>query len=194
MYAFLRGTLIENNPTYAVLDVQGIGYKIFIPPNALSLPLNQTCTLYTSLIIRENAHTLYGFIEDNSRDLFELLIGISGVGPKTALCLLSKFTPNSLQQAVHEQNVALIATVPGIGKKTAERLVFDIRDKLGKICLSTSSIPLNASQHKIQDALQALINLGFSQVHAKKAVEKVIQEGSDTLELSEIITNALRHS
>ncbi len=194
MYAFLRGTLIENNPTYAVIDVQGVGYKVFVPPNALSLPIDKICTLYTSLVIRENAHTLYGFLEDNARELFELLIGISGVGPKTALCLLSKFTPSTLQKAVHEQNVALISTVPGIGKKTAERLLFDIRDKLGKICLANASTPINASQHKIQDALQALINLGFSQAHAKKAVEKVIQEGSDTLELSEIITNALRHS
>lgn len=193
MYAYLKGLLVENNPTYAVLEVAGVGYKIFVPPNALDLPLNQVCTLYTTLVIREQSHTLYGFKEDTAREFFEILIGISGIGPKTALCLLSKFTPSSLQETVLEKNVNLIATVPGIGKKTAERLIFDIQDKLNKVSLETSA-PSNASHKNVQDALQALMNLGFSQNNAKKSIEKVLQNNPEPLELSQMITEALRQA
>lgn len=193
MYAFLKGSLVETNPSYAVLEVGGVGYKIFVPPNALNLPLNQTCTLYTSLVIRENSHTLYGFLEDKSRDLFEVLISISGIGPKTALCLLSRFTPDSLSKTVLEKNATLIATVPGIGKKTAERLIFDIGGKLAKVSIDSPSSS-SSSHQNVQDALQALMNLGFSQNNAKKAVEKVIQNQPESLELSQIITQALRQT
>ena len=193
MYAYLKGKLIENAPTFVILDVNGIGYKISVPPHALHLPLNEECTLYTSFVIRENSQALYGFLETDARDLFEMLIAISGIGPKTALCLLSKFTPASLQKTVLDQNVALIATVPGIGKKTAERLVFDIRDKMTKLSLDQSSaLPL--ADQTLQDALGALMNLGFTQNHAKKALEKVMSDQDGPKELSDIITAALRQN
>ncbi|MCH9633623.1 MAG: Holliday junction ATP-dependent DNA helicase RuvA [Chlamydiae bacterium] len=194
MYAFLKGHVVENNLSYIILDVQGVGYKAFVPLNVINNLPNETCTLYTSLVIRETSHSLYGFPDSDSRDLFETLIGISGIGPKTALCLLSKFTPQSLKQAVLEQNINLIATVPGIGKKTAERLVFDIRDKLNKMPITSSEISSSSSHQNFQDALQALMNLGFSQASAQNAVEKVVNAQPETLELSEIITQALRHS
>jgi Holliday junction DNA helicase RuvA len=193
MYAYLKGLLAENKPTYAVIDVSGVGYKVFIPPNALNLSVGEKCKLYTSLVIRENAHTLYGFLEENARDLFEVLISISGIGPKTALCLLSRFDPESLYRAVKEKNIHLISTVPGIGKKTAERLVFDIGEKLTKISIESPNSSNTSHQH-VQDALQALMNLGFSQNQAKNAVEKVLQNQSEPLELSQMITRALQQT
>lgn len=193
MYSYLKGFLAENKPTYAVIDVSGVGYKVFVPPNALNLPLGEKCKLFTSLVIRENGHTLYGFLEENGRDLFEILITISGVGPKTALCLLSRFDPESLYRAIKEKDVRLISTVPGIGKKTAERLIFDIGEKLTKISIE-SPTSSNTSHHHVQDALQALMNLGFSQSQAKSAIEKVLQNQSEPLELSQIITRALRQT
>lgn len=193
MYAHLKGTLVHNHPTFVVLDVSGVGYKVFVPPNALHLPTDEECTLYTSFVIRENSQALYGFLDPQSRDLFEMLIAISGIGPKTALCLLSKFSPASLQKTIVEQNAALIATVPGIGKKTAERLIFDIRDKMTKVSLDQKETHLPMADQTLQDALGALMNLGFTESHAKKTLEKVMKEGAHD-NLSEIITAALRQN
>lgn len=193
MFAYLKGIVAQNHATYIILEVNNIGYKLLVPPGTISYLASEKCTLHTSLVIRELSQTLYGFKDSNSRDLFELLITINGVGPKTALCILSKFDISMFQKAVQEENIVQISSVPGIGKKTAERLIIDIKDKLNRL---ETPMPedTNQDQHHLQDAMQALMNLGFTQINAKKAIEKVIKNTEEQLELSEIITHALRNN
>ena len=191
MFEYLRGTLIENQISYAVVDVGGVGYKLWIAPSTLSSPVGEECTIYTSFVVRENSQSLYGFVDAASRNLFETLINISGIGPKTGLCILSQFSPDHFRDAVVTENIAQISSVPGLGKRTAEKIILELKDKLLKmptLSKSTSSQP--AGLHL--DAIGALVNLGFSEKAAAKAIEKVSKKSSKKMELSEMITEALR--
>lgn len=191
MFEFLKGTLVENNISYAVLDVHGVGYKIWIAPSTIAFPKGEVCTLYTSFVIRENFQALYGFADPSTRNLFEVLIAVSGIGPKTALCILSQFSANSFRDAIIAENVTLISSVPGLGKKTAEKIILDLKDKLIKKSFiketSSSQLP-----HHHYDAVQALVNLGYSERLASQAIEKVIKNNKEPLELAQLITEALR--
>lgn len=193
MFEFLRGKLVENKISYAVLDVGGVGYKLSIAPSTVSFPLNEVCTLYTSFVVRENSQTLYGFSDPASRDLFETLIHVPGIGPKTALCILSQFTAHSFKEAILTENIALLSSVPGLGKKTAEKITLDLKDKLLKQSFTQEATHSKGS-HNNYDAIQALVNLGYSERSASKAIEKVLKNNSKPLELAEIITEALRAS
>lgn len=190
MFDFLQGQLIEKTLSYAVILVHGVGYKVITTPSSISTPVNQLCTLYTSLIVRENFQALYGFVEKSSRDLFEVLLNVSGIGPKIALCIVSQFTPQAFKDAVVQENIARLSSVPGLGKKTAEKIVLELKDKLMKTHFAPGSITKVNSQS--DDAIQALINLGFSDKNAAKAIEKVMQNHPKAHDLSEIITLALR--
>lgn len=192
MFEYLRGKLIENKHSYAVIDVHGVGYKVWIAPGAFNEPINHECTLYTSFVVRENLQALYGFSTISSRDLFEVLINISGIGPKTALCILSQFTPETFKEVIMTENILKISSVPGIGKKTAEKIIFDLKDKIMKLPISSTSTHTPAHRNHM-DAIQALVNLGFSEKAASKAIETVIKNSSQQMELSEIITTALRN-
>lgn len=191
MYEYLKGTLIENNASYVVIDVQGIGYKVWVPPGTITFRAQENCILFTSFVVRENAQLLYGFSDSSTRNLFEILIQISGVGPKTALCILSQFSASHFKDAVMSENTTLISSVPGLGKKTAEKLILELKDKLFKLPLLHSSGNSKNSSH-YADAIQALVHLGFSEKAAKRAVEKVTKDTERKMELSEIITEALR--
>jgi len=192
MFEFLRGKLVENKASYAVLDVQGVGYKLSIAPGTIAFTLNKECTLFTSFVVRENSQTLYGFSDTSSRNLFEILINVSGIGPKTALCILSQFSADSFKDAIISGNIALLTSVPGLGRKTAEKITLDLKDKLLK--LSFISSPNHATvSHDNYDAIQALVNLGYSERSAAKAIEKVLKNNSEPLELSAMITAALRN-
>lgn len=192
MFDYLRGKLVENHASYAVVDVQGVGYKVLIAPATIPFPLHQECTLYTSFVVRENFQALYGFANVSSRDLFETLIHISGIGPKTALCILSQFSPERFKEAVLSENIVLISSVPGLGKKTAEKIILDLKDKLSKmIFIGSSQEHAHSRQHL--DAIQALVNLGFSDRAAAKAIDKATENGSKQMDISEMITEALRH-
>lgn len=191
MYEYLKGTLIENQASYAIMDVNGVGYKVWIAAGSIPFSINQECLLYTSFVVRENAQILYGFSEKASRDLFETLIHISGIGPKTALCILSQFSADSFKEAVISQNISLISSVPGLGKKTAEKITLDLKDKLLKQSFAKGHMQ-PAGQNHNYDAIQALIHLGYSEKSAAKALEKVLKNNSKPMELSELITEALR--
>ncbi len=191
MFEYLRGTLIENGLSHAVVDVNGVGYKVLIAPSTIAFPLNQECTIYTSFVVRENFQALYGFADAPSRNLFEIVINVSGIGPKIGLCILSQFTPDRFRDAVITDNVTRISSVPGLGKKTAEKIILELKSKLIKMPHSSSQTHHPAHHH--MDAMGALVNLGFSEKAASKAIEKVTSDKSEKMELSEIVTEALRN-
>jgi Holliday junction DNA helicase RuvA len=193
MYAYVKGILIEATPNYAVIETNQIGFYLEIGPSTLSrLPQMGTQTqLFTSLIVRENSQTLYGFLSPGEKQLFEGLLTVSGIGPKLALSLCNHLPPEDLLSALIRKDIPLLTKVPGIGKKTAERLILDLRDKAPTLLSHTPhayQTPLPLDQ-KTTDALSALIHLGYTQGAAQKALSKC----SDGLSLSDLITAALKH-
>ncbi len=188
MYDYFRGTLVEKNDHYAVVDIGGIGYKLIIPSSLCDkLPhVGQNAHLFTSWIVREMSQTLYGFFSKEERDLFELLLTVSGIGPKTALGLIGHFEPSALEDVVRKGNAAALAKAPGIGKKTAEKLLLELKNRL-----KISSISSFTSHS--HDALNALMRLGYSQNSAEQAVKKALKEGSSEEDLATLITAALKY-
>lgn len=179
MIATLRGIIQQKSPPYLLIDVNGVGYELQAPMTTFyQLPEeHQSILLHTHLVIREDAHQLYAFIQQSDRDLFRTLIKINGVGPKLALGILSSIEPQQFATAVLHQDVSTLVKIPGIGKKTAERLVIECRDILKKwqplLEVTTTTIATDA----LQDALEALTNLGYKPNEAKRAIEKIYQEG-----------------
>lgn len=195
MWAYVKGILIESSPQHAIIEVGGIGYKILIPVHLFSkLPqIGEVVCLQTSFIVRELSHTLYGFLTHEERDLFEVLMTVSGVGPKLGLCLIGHLPCKELQRAIKHQEITVLCKIPGIGKKTAERLIIELRDKVGHVDLPEPTATLNSSQsQKISDAMGALINLGYNQQTAQKAIKSALKEIDESADLATIITYALQ--
>lgn len=182
MIAFLQGVLSESLPTQVVVEVGGIGYQVFIPLSSFDrLPLpGATVKILTHLQVREDAHVLYGFMTAPERDLFRLLVNnVSGIGPKLALAVLSGLSVASFKAAVVGNDVASLARISGLGKKTAERIVLELRDKLGVSAAWEAASSAHAptpEETAVNDAVLALISLGYKQVEAHKAVKKVMGE------------------
>ncbi len=173
MIGRITGILLEKHPPQVLLDVQGIGYEIDVPMSTFyDLPATGVqATLYTHLLIREDVHLLFGFATESERQTFRQLIKISGVGARTALSLLSGLSVTDLYRAVGEQDSTRLIRVPGIGKKTAERLLLELRDKLG-----TTGIDLNQSSSKPtndSDILNALLSLGYNDREADWAIKQI---------------------
>lgn len=165
MIGRIHGTLIHKAPPQVLVDCAGVGYELLVPMSSFyNLPaLGQTVTLLTQLIVREDAHTLYGFETGAERDAFRLLVKISGVGPRTALSILSGLSVADLSLAISVQESARLVKVPGIGKKTAERLLLELKGKMGADMTGGSLFAVNDSQN---DILQALLALGYSEKEA----------------------------
>ncbi|MGH7975898.1 MAG: Holliday junction branch migration protein RuvA, partial [Limisphaerales bacterium] len=176
MITFLHGKLIEALPTQIVVDVNGIGYEILIPLSSFDkLPQSgHEIKLLTQLIVREDAHILYGFMSAAERDLFRLLINsVSGIGPKTALNILSGMNATAFRGAVACSDVKSLSQISGVGKKTAERIVVELRDKVGAAGAweaASAKHALSADDQKLNDAVLALMALGFKQVEAHDSV------------------------
>jgi len=176
MITFLHGKLIEALPTQVVVDVNGVGYEVLIPLSSFDkLPHpGQDVKLLTELVIREDAHTLYGFMTTAERDLFRLLVNtVSGIGPKTALNILSGMNPVAFRGAVANGDVKSLSQISGVGKKTAERVVVELRDKIGAAGAweaASARHALSPEEQKVNDAVLALMALGFRQVEAHDAV------------------------
>lgn len=191
MFAFIKGLLHFSHPNYVIIEAGGIGYKIFIAPNIFSKlsQVGQTAFLHTSHVVREQSEALYGFLTPQERDFFESLLNVSGIGPKLALSLIGHITLPDLKVAIQNEDIAILSRVPGIGKKTAERLIIELRDKvpdtLATITLSETS--------KIQDAISALTNLGYNHSIAKKAISKTLEGSSKDLDLASLITLSLKN-
>ena len=176
MITFLHGKLVEALPTHVVVDVNGVGYEALIPLSSFDkLPQpGGTVKLLTQLIVREDAHILYGFMTDAERDLFRLLIhAVSGIGPKTALNILSGMNVAMFRGAVANSDVKSLSQISGVGKKTAERIVVELRDKVGAAGAweaASAQRALSPGDQKINDAVLALLALGFKQMEAHDAV------------------------
>jgi Holliday junction DNA helicase RuvA len=176
MYEFIRGSVADLNPASIVVEAGGIGYLINISLNTYSkVSGKQEVNLLVHQVVREDAHVLYGFAERRERDLFRNLISVSGVGASTAIMMLSSLNPDELSAAVATGNVDVLKAVKGIGAKTAQRIIIDLKDKLGKI--PESGQILISPDNTLQiEALSALVMLGFAKKDAEKAVSKIISD------------------
>lgn len=176
MITFLHGKLVEALPTHVTVEVNGVGYEALIPLSSFDkLPQpGQSLRLLTQLIVREDAHTLYGFMSSEERDLFRLLINtVSGIGPKTALNVLSGISVTAFRGAVAGGDIKSLSKISGVGKKTAERIIVELKDKIGMAGAweaASAKHSLSADEQRINDAVLALVALGFKQVEAHDAV------------------------
>ena len=192
MITQLQGKLVEKNPTNVVIDCNGVGYFVNITLNTYAaLPEGEAIKLYTYLQIKEDAHTLYGFLTKAEREVFVLLISVSGVGAGTARTMLSSLTAAQVRNAIVNGEVATIQSVKGIGAKTAQRVVLDLKDKMLKL-QDFADAPISVvSTHK-EEALAALEVLGFVRKQAEKVVDKIVQAAPESLSVEDIIKQALK--
>lgn len=192
MITYLNGKLVEKNPTYVVIEANGVGYWINISLNTFSqLPNNESILLYTYLSVKEDSHTLYGFSTKTERELFKMLISVSGVGPGTARTMLSSMTTLEIQQAIASGNVAAIQSVKGIGVKTAQRVLVDLRDKISKT-YAVDEVSASLNNTNKNEALSALEVLGFPKKQAEKVLDKILLTDS-LLSVEQLIKQALKN-
>ena len=195
MIAFLHGTLIEKSPSLVTLDVHGVGYEVFISLNTFDrLPATgSACRLLVYHQVREDAQILFGFAQPEEKRMFERLISVSGIGPKLALSALSGLTVADLTAAIAENNVKRISAVHGIGKKTAERIVVELRDKIDPLeAFAGASADRNAAQNAmLRDAILALGSLGFQQDQARKMVQSALAADASIADTEALLRKAL---
>ncbi|ARV06910.1 Holliday junction branch migration protein RuvA [Polaribacter sp. SA4-10] len=191
MITQIRGRIVEKNPTDVVVDCNGVGYLLHISLNTFSsLPDDEAVVLYTHLSIREDAHTLFGFISKTEREVFKLLISVSGVGPSIARTMLSSMTSEEIQNAIATENVALIQSVKGIGVKTAQRVIVDLKDKILKT-FDIDEVSVHTSNTNKDEALSALEVLGFQRKQSDKIISAIIRENTDA-SVEQLIKLALK--
>ena len=192
MYAYLQGKFSLKNPAQVYMDVNGVGYEVNISLNTYTHIQNiESGKLYTYLQIKEDAHTLYGFFDRGEKEMFIQLISVSGVGAATARMMLSHLKPDEVGIAIQQGNIKLLESIKGIGKKTAERLVLELRDKVNKI-ENILQVPALAGNSIQQDALNALVALGITRPQAETAIKKISLSESNVNNLEELIKKALK--
>lgn len=192
MIAHLQGRLVEKTPTDVVIDCNGVGYQVHISLHTFSLlPDSENIKLFTYLLIKEDSHTLYGFAEKAERELFKLLISVSGVGAGTARTMLSSLEPKQIIHSIGTGDVGTIQSIKGIGTKTAQRVILDLKDKVLKLYDLPEVSALGNNTNK-EEALSALEVLGFNKKLAEKVVEKVVKE-NPTASVETIIKQALKN-
>lgn len=191
MITQIKGKLIEKNPTYVVIDSNGVGYLINVSLNTFSLLGNdENITLYTHLQIRDDAHTLYGFTSKTEREIFRLLISVSGVGAGTARTMLSSMTSEEIQQAIASENVKLLQSVKGIGVKTAQRIIVDLKDKIIKT-FNIDELYSTEDNTSKEEALSALEVLGFARKQSEKVIAGILKQ-SPNESVETLIKQALK--
>ena len=192
MYSFISGTVVEKNPAYVIIDNQGIGYLINITLNTFTaIGEQEKVRLYVHLAIREDAHTLYGFYTEQERSLFLQLITVSGVGCNTARLILSSMTVKEAAEAIATSNTRLIQGVKGIGAKTAQRIVVDLHDKIGKLEIEEGEKTSPSYNTRRDEALSALMVLGFSKANIEKILDKLMKQ-MDNPAVEDLIKESLR--
>jgi len=192
MYEYIEGPLIEKNPAHCVIDIAGVGYSIQISLTTYSqLESHARARLYIHQVIREDAHLLFGFFTRHEREIFRLLLSVSGIGANTARMILSSLSPDDLQQAIISNNAALLQSIKGIGTKTAQRVIIDLRDKISKDKGSGEIFPARDNRLK-DEALSALVILGFNKGEADKVISKILL-AEKNLPLEDLIKKALKH-
>jgi Holliday junction DNA helicase RuvA len=189
MIGHLNGRLIEKNPTELIIECGGIGYEVKISLHTFStIGSEESIKVFTKLIVREDAHVLYGFASKEEREMFNHLISVSGIGPNTAMIMLSSLVPDEIAPAIQSEDVRTIQSIKGIGAKTAQRVIIDLKDKMVKMVFSSENIFSQNNTNKF-DALTALVSLGFDKKNAEKAIDK-ISTGEETVE--QLIKEALK--
>ena len=192
MITHIQGRLVEKNPTDVVIDCNGVGYFVNISLHTFSqLPTSENVKLFTHLLVREDAHTLYGFMEPLEREIFRLLLSVSGVGASTARTMLSSLEPEQLKEAISSNDIATIQSVKGIGAKTAQRVILDLKDKILKV-YGLSSISTGTSNTNKNEALSALETLGFVRKQSEKVVDAIVKENPQA-SVEMIIKQALKN-
>lgn len=192
MYDYIKGNVAELTPTYVVLDNHGVGYMINISLNSFNALQHQedVVKVYVYEAIREDAHLLYGFTERRERELFLLLISVSGVGANTARMILSSLTPSDLEQTIASENVGILKSVKGIGVKTAERIIVDLKDKI-KLSTDTLLDKSQVTSEVFDEAMSALVMLGFTKQMSQKALKKLFT-AEPTITVEQAIKKALK--
>lgn len=196
MIAHLSGKLIQKSPASLVVDVQGVGYEVFIPLTVFyQLPeLNEPLTLHIHTRVREDSFKLFGFVSESEKQIFELLTRINKVGPKIAIAILSGMTAQELTEAVFHHDISTLSNIPGIGRKTAERMALELKDKLSELNLEPSNAPASAENAPggglRDDAVSALVNLGYKKAQAELALKKVWRDEAKP-SLEELIRDSL---
>ncbi|WP_452223889.1 Holliday junction branch migration protein RuvA [Lacinutrix chionoecetis] len=174
MITHINGKMVEKNPTDVVIDCNGVGYLLNISLHTFSqIPDQENIHLYTHLHIKEDAHSLYGFVSKSEREVFRLLISVSGIGTNTARTMLSSLTPKQIREGIATEDVALIQSVKGIGAKTAQRVIIDLKDKIIKI-YEIDEVSVNRNNTNKDEALSALEVLGFVKKQAERVVDKIV--------------------
>lgn len=195
MFDYIKGSLAELTPTYAVIDCGGVGYLIHISLHSYSkLSLEKTQTkdlskLFIHQIIREDTNMLFGFAEKSERDVFRLLILVSGVGANTARMMLSSMSPTEIQSAIASGNVSQLKSIKGIGLKTAQRIIIDLKDKIGKVG-EEDELFIQSNNTIREESLSALIMLGFAKTSAEKVIDKIISDKKG-ISVEELVKEAL---
>jgi len=191
MISFLSGKVDELHPTHVVIEVNGVGYLINISLHTFSkVQGKQTTRLLTYLSVREDAHVLFGFADELERSLFMHLISVSGIGPNTARMILSSYPPDELRKAIVDGNQAVIQSIKGVGPKSAQRIILELRDKLMK--LPAEAVLADGGNTSRQEALMALTMLGISRSVAEKALTKVLSDKSETQSVEQLVKAALQ--
>ena len=189
MISHLNGKLIEKNPTTLIIECAGVGYEVKISLTTFSaISADESIKIFTQFIVREDAQLLFGFATKEEREIFNHLISVSGIGPNTAMIMLSSLTPEEIAHAIQSEDVRTIQSVKGIGIKTAQRVIIDLKDKMLKISFSTENVFSQNNTNRF-DALNALASLGFDKKLVEKALDR-ISTGEETVE--QLIKQALK--
>ena len=192
MITHLKGKLVEKSPTNVVIEVNGIGYWVNISLTTFSqIHDNENIKLFTHLQIKEDSHSLYGFYSKKEREIFRLLISVSGIGTSTARTMLSSLDPQQVVEAISTNNVSIVQSVKGIGSKTAQRLIIELRDKILKI-YDLDETYVNSNNTTREEALSALEVLGINKKSSERLVDKIIKENQD-ISVEEIIKETLKN-
>ena len=199
MIAYLEGKLIEKNPTHLILEVNGVGYSVNIPISSYTKigEVGQSVKVLTHQYVREDELRLYGFASRQEKGLFELLISVNGVGPRVALGILSSIPVGDFQRSVLGEDLDVLTHISGVGKKTAQRLIVELKEKLGKVDLGMdreAGVEERIGVPVDEEAVLALISLGYNKLDARKAVQKVHSESEESLPVEELIKRALKYA
>lgn len=190
MYAFLSGIIAYKNPTYIILDVNGIGFHVNISLNTYThIEKLDKVRIWTELIVREDSMTIYGFFQEEEKKLFNLLINVNGVGANTARLILSGMSVEDFQRAILQDDVAMLQRIKGIGKKTAQRLILDLKDKINKgDSVDLANITYGGGQNVFSEAQQALESLGFPASRIKKAIAGLKKEDTSGMKTEDVLS------
>ncbi|TDT46879.1 Holliday junction DNA helicase RuvA [Maribacter spongiicola] len=192
MIHHLRGKLVEKNPTHVIIECGGVGYFVNISLNTFSkLPEQENISVFTHLQVKEDSHTLFGFVEKSEREIFRLLLSVSGIGSSIARTMLSSMSPSQVRDAIANGDVATIQAVKGIGAKTAQRVILDLRDKVLKV-YDIDELSLSINNTNKDEALSALEVLGFARKQSERVVDKVLSQEA-SLSVENIIKLALKN-